>query len=146
MSIKINKRIRTSIQYPTASLVLRYRACQVFGNLSRCASALGISRQALNQRLTSATKWSNTHDWWSELLDMPAGFLDGNDVDSNLASVRVLPVPSSDDRSARAAAACIAWPAVVARSYQWPDAHKAARDARVTADATHAAETDAPAV
>lgn len=137
-------RIRTTIQFPIASLVLRYRATAVFGNMTKCASAIAISRQALNQRLTSASKWSNTHAWWSDLLAMPAELLAGDDLDAVMPALRALPVPSSEDRSARAAAACADWPAVAARSYSWPSAHKATRDARAAAAATSAADTSTP--
>ena len=126
-----NARIRTTEQFPIASLVLRYRAAQVFGNASRCAFAIGITRQALNQRLRSATKWSNTHEWFAQLLGMPSELLAGNDIDAVMPAVRVLPVPSPDERSRMAADAVANWSDVVARSYQWPSAHKAARDARV---------------
>lgn len=139
-----DKRIRTTEQFPVASLVLRYRAAQVFGNASKCAAAIAVSRQALNQRLRSATKWSNTHAWWCELLAMPVELIAGDDIDAVMPAVRALPVPSLDERSRLAADACAEWPFVVARSYQWPDAHKATRDARVAAVAVVVADTATP--
>lgn len=139
-----DRRIRTIVQFPIASLVLRYRAAQVFGNASKCAAAIAISRQALNQRLRSASKWDNTHAWWCALLAMPVELLAGDDIDAVMPTVRALPVPSIDDRAKLAADACAEWPHVVARSYKWPDAHKATRDARVAAHAVIAADTATP--
>lgn len=131
MSITTSRRIRTSVQFPIASIVLRYRIAQVFGNLSRCAAALCISRQALNQRMRSATKWSNTHDWFAALIDLPVELFAGADLDAVMPIVRARAVPSNEDRSRLCATACHEWPEVAARSYQWPEAHKAARDARI---------------
>ncbi len=131
MSTTTSRRIRTTVQFSIASIVLRYRITQVFGNLSRCAASLGISRQALNQRMRSATKWRNTHDWFAALIDLPVELFAGDDLDAVMPTVRARPIPSNEERSKLSAAACSDWPEVAARSYQWPDAHKAARDARI---------------
>jgi len=144
VSTTTSRRIRTTVQFPHASIVLRYRAAQVFGNASRCAAALGISRQALNQRLASATKWSNTHEWWSALLSIPVELFATNDLDAVMPTVRALSVPTPAERAVVAAAAVAGWSDVVARSYQWPSAHKASRDARIAVAAASVSETDCP--
>lgn len=41
---------------------------QIYGSAAACARFCGVTRQALNRRVDSATRWSNTHAWFALVL------------------------------------------------------------------------------
>ena len=47
---------------------LHARMVQVYGSAAACARFCGVTRQALNRRVDSATRWSNSHAWWALVL------------------------------------------------------------------------------
>lgn len=47
---------------------LHARMVQVYGSAASCARFCGVTRQALNRRVDSATRWSNSHAWWALVL------------------------------------------------------------------------------
>lgn len=44
------------------------RMVQIYGSASSCARFCGITRQALNNRIASAGRWSNSHAWFALIL------------------------------------------------------------------------------
>ena len=44
------------------------RMVQIYGSAASCARFCGLTRQALNRRVHSATRWSNSHAWWALVL------------------------------------------------------------------------------
>ena len=47
---------------------LHARMVQIYGSASACARFCGVTRQALDRRVQSAGRWSNTHPWWALVL------------------------------------------------------------------------------
>lgn len=47
---------------------LHARMVQIYGSAAACARFCGVTRQALNRRVDSATRWSNAHAWWALVL------------------------------------------------------------------------------
>ena len=70
---------------------LTARIVQVFGSASSLARFCGISRQALNRRLDSACRWSNSHAWWALVLAVDTR-IDGLTVEE----ITSRPVPPLD--------------------------------------------------
>jgi hypothetical protein len=54
--------------FPEVREVIRLRTAQVHGSYANLARECSISRQCLNQRITSATKWPNSHKWFVFVL------------------------------------------------------------------------------
>ena len=47
---------------------LHARMVQVYGSAASCARFCGVTRQALDRRVRSACRWSNSHAWWALVL------------------------------------------------------------------------------
>lgn len=54
--------------FPEVREVIRLRTAQVHGSYTNLANNCGISRQCLHGRISSATKWPNSHRWWVFVL------------------------------------------------------------------------------
>jgi hypothetical protein len=54
--------------FPEVREVIRLRTAQVHGSYANLARECSISRQCLNQRIASATKWPNSHKWFVFVL------------------------------------------------------------------------------
>lgn len=67
------------------------RMVQVYGSASSCARFCGITRQALNRRVQSATRWSNSHAWWALVLALETR-VEGLTVEA----ITARPVPTVD--------------------------------------------------
>jgi hypothetical protein len=67
------------------------RIVQVYGSASSCARFCGLTRQALNRRLLSASTWSLSHAWWALVLGLQTR-VEGLTVEQITAQ----PVPTVD--------------------------------------------------
>jgi hypothetical protein len=74
-------------KYPHARAVLTARIVQLHGTQHRLAQLLGISRQLLLTRQTSACQHPNAHPWWCNLLIMEPTWL--------LEEVQERPMPNT---------------------------------------------------
>ena len=65
---EVKKRRQEPPAFPHVREVLRVRTMQVHGSWSELARTCSVSRQCLNGRIESASRWPNNHKWWTFVL------------------------------------------------------------------------------
>lgn len=110
------------VTYAQAPAIIRARVAVIYGTRTHLARQLGISRQALNKRVTSAGGSLFLHDWWEALLGLRRGSLAAGEE------------PREDLDPIRAAVALRnaveAWPMVYAGRHYFPSEKRLEANAR----------------
>lgn len=104
-----------SIYYSNIEAVIRARGCQIYGNLSEMARAIGISRATMQTRIKSASRWPLSHHWFAMILhlDLPISLI-------TPAEAMALPLPSENATASISAMQAELWQHALKRRNDWP--------------------------
>ncbi len=64
--------------------MIRARTKAIYGSMSALAIRIGLSRQALHHRQTSAEVWPLSHAWWATVLCCPVEYVTAGRTDFQL--------------------------------------------------------------
>lgn len=103
---------------------LHARMVQVYGSAASCARFCGVTRQALDRRVHSATRWSNSHAWWALVLALETR-VEGLTVEA----ITARPVPTVDQLNQIWALQASVWQVAHAKRFSRRTEIKAAKGA-----------------
>ena len=70
--------------YAETGRLIRARTKAIYGSMSNLSNRIGLSRQALHHRLTSAEVWPLSHAWWATVLCCPVEYVTEGKADFRL--------------------------------------------------------------
>ena len=77
--------------YAASGVMIRARGKAIYGSLTKLSVRIGLSRQALHHRVTSAEVWPLSHGWWATVLCCPVEYVTAGNAD--------FPMPSESEVS-----------------------------------------------